>query len=682
MVAVVLIHMVQVFLFGAYKFPRELTWIIGVFLLLMTLGMAFSGQVLRFDQDAYWGLGIGASIASRVPILGPATVKLMLGGPIIAGATLSRFFALHVFVIPGLLIGFVCLHLLMVLKLGINEWPMPGRLVKRATYEAEYHELTKTDGAPFVPYGVWKDMFFAAFILLAVAACAVYFGPFGPSGQPDPTIIQTAPRPDYFFLWLYALLSLLPPAMETPALLVGPVLVIIGLLLLPFLSGEGGKSWRRRPIAVLTVMLIAVTLGTFTHLAGFAPWSPHMNAWSGDPIPDRFLHGSTALQRQGALVFQSKQCRNCHSLGELGGQRGPTLDSVAVRLTQDQLIRQVIQGGGNMPAYGKNLSPAETTALVAFLETLHPAGQAIARDASRDAVLKEGPSYVQPSASGAASLVAADSLDRWPCRNRLSVSPWMDSSAFRLAANLARMARRQLFAWSIFRLAGPWFAVRRFRRAIANGSYVSAPFAHDLRPAAHLAGCAADAPAARPAAAVRANDSRPAFSLATLAEFRRLPRAPGCLLAPGRRRSGRLACSLGVHAGSSIGTMARRRTLLFPCHRPSFLVARCATLAQRRTRATMVHPSLSFPRHAAVRHPLRIFGFLRPRCLPDLSFGAKTLRNFRARRSAMRSRPHVDLCHDHLPERRRDSHASIARLSPNPFHRSPCVEVCHRCASA
>jgi ubiquinol-cytochrome c reductase cytochrome b subunit len=387
MVAVVLIHMVQVFLFGAYKFPRELTWIIGVFLLLMTLGMAFSGQVLRFDQDAYWGLGIGASIASRVPIIGPLAVKLMLGGPIIAGATLSRFFALHVFVIPGMLIGFVCLHLLMVLKLGINEWPMPGRLVKKATYEKEYHELVTKDGAAFVPYAVWKDIFFAGFILLAVAACALYFGPFGPTGRPDPTIIQTAPKPDYFFLWLYALLSLLPPSMETPALLIGPVVVIMILLLLPFLSGEGEKSWKRRPIAVLTILLTAIALGTLTHLSGFTPWSPHMNAWSGDPVPDRFLRGTTALQRRGALVFQVKQCRNCHSLGEAGGQRGPALDSVATRLTQDQLIRQVIQGGGNMPAYGKNLSPAETTALVAFLETLHPAGQAPARDASRDAAL-------------------------------------------------------------------------------------------------------------------------------------------------------------------------------------------------------------------------------------------------------------------------------------------------------
>ena len=101
MVAVVLIHMAQVFLFGAYKFPRELTWILGVFLLLMTLGMAFTGQVMRFDQDAYWGLGIGASIVARVPLIGGPLVDLLLGGPIIAGPTLTRFFALHVFVIPG-----------------------------------------------------------------------------------------------------------------------------------------------------------------------------------------------------------------------------------------------------------------------------------------------------------------------------------------------------------------------------------------------------------------------------------------------------------------------------------------------------------------------------------------------------------------------------------------------------
>jgi ubiquinol-cytochrome c reductase cytochrome b subunit len=387
MVAIVLIHMVQVFLFGAYKFPRELTWIVGVLLLLVTLGMAFTGQIMRFDQDAYWGLGIGASIVSRVPVIGPWAVNLILGGPIIAGATLSRFFALHVFVVPGLLIAFVGVHVLMVLKLGINEWPMPGRIVRRATYMQEYRELTYKEGIPFVPGAVWKDIVFSGFILLAIAACAVYFGPFGPSGQPDPTIIQTAPRPDFFFLWLYALLSFLPPSAETPIMLIGPAIAIIVLLALPFFAGEGEKSWKRRPIAVLTTLLIAVALSTMTHLGQHTPWSPVMDAWSSEPIPSQYVHGRTALQRQGELVFQAKQCHNCHSLDDRGGKRGPALDRVALRLTEDQLIRQVIQGGGNMPAYGKNLSPAETTALVAFLKTLHPATQAPARDASRPIAL-------------------------------------------------------------------------------------------------------------------------------------------------------------------------------------------------------------------------------------------------------------------------------------------------------
>jgi ubiquinol-cytochrome c reductase cytochrome b subunit len=382
MIAIVLVHMTQVFLFGAYKYPRELTWILGVFLLLVTLGMGFTGQVMRFDQDAYWGLGIGASIVSRVPLIGPWLVTLLLGGPTIAGATLSRFFAMHVFVIPGLLIAFVTLHVLLVLKLGINEWPMPGRIVRRETYLRDYEELVHRDGEPFVPGAVWKDIVFSGVILLAIAACAAIFGPSGPGGQPDPTIIQTSPRPDFFFLWLYAVLSFLPPAAETPLLLIGPVIAIALLLGLPFFAGEGEKSWRRRPVAVLTILLAAVALGALTQLGMHTPWSPVMDAWSGDPIPARYLLKRTALERRGALVLQVKQCRNCHSLGGRGGSRGPALDTVAVRMTPSQLVRQVIQGGGNMPAYGKNLNPAETTAIVAFLETLHPAGQAPARDAA------------------------------------------------------------------------------------------------------------------------------------------------------------------------------------------------------------------------------------------------------------------------------------------------------------
>ena len=386
MVAIVLIHMAQVFLFGAYKFPRELTWILGVFLLLMTLGMAFTGQVLRFDQDAYWGLGIGASIMSRVPFIGGGLVHLLLGGPIIAGSTLSRFFALHVFVIPGALLLFVFLHVWMVLKLGVNDWPMPGRVVRRTTYMEEYHHLSHTDGIPFVPGAFWKDLIFSGAILAAVAVCAVVFGPFGPGGRPDPSIIQTVPKPDFFFLWIYTILSYLPPQMETPFLLIVPLLAIAILLALPLIAAEGEKSWHRRPVAVLVVSTVAVCWGVLTQLGTSTPWSPHMSAWSGDPLPVNYIHKATPLVRQGAVVFQAKQCRNCHSIGGSGGERGPALDMVATRLTIDQMRFKVVTGGGNMPAYGKNLSPPEIEALVSFLETLHPANEPPAYDASKRTV--------------------------------------------------------------------------------------------------------------------------------------------------------------------------------------------------------------------------------------------------------------------------------------------------------
>ena len=383
MVAMMSIHMAQVFLFGAYKYPRELTWIAGVFLLLCTLGMAFTGQVLRFDQDAYWGLGIGAAIAGRMPLLGREVVHLLLGGPIIAAETLSRFFTLHVFVVPGLLIGFVAIHLLLVLRLGVNEWPMPGRLVNRATYRREYEEQVQRDGVPFFPDAAKRDIVFAGITICAVLACAAIFGPFGPNGQPDPTIIRTTPRPDFYFLSLFSVFALLPPYTETVLILVGPVLGIIALFALPFISGTGEKSWLRRPMSVIGITLVFLTLGTLTWLGISSPWSPHMEAWSSVPVPVEYVHERSPLELQGALLLQSKQCRNCHALGGEGGQRGPALDDVATRLTHGQLVRQILQGGGNMPAYGKNLSPAEVSAIVGFLETMHPTGQIPARNAAQ-----------------------------------------------------------------------------------------------------------------------------------------------------------------------------------------------------------------------------------------------------------------------------------------------------------
>ena len=137
------------------------------------------------------------------------------------------------------------------------------------------------------------------------------------------------------------------------------------------------------------VLLTYLVIGLLTYAGITGPWSPHMEAWSGTPMKPEFIKGRSPVELQGALLVQSKQCRNCHAIGEEGGHRGPDLSDVGARMNEPELVRQVIQGGGNMPAYGKNLSPAETTALVAFLETLYPTNQKPARDASRAMALGE-----------------------------------------------------------------------------------------------------------------------------------------------------------------------------------------------------------------------------------------------------------------------------------------------------
>ena len=165
---------------------------------------------------------------------------------------------------------------------------------------------------PSYPAALWKDAIFSGANTAAVAVCAFVFGPFGPSGQPDPTIIHTVPKPDFFFLWIYAALAYLPPSMETPAHSDRANRSASRISCLPFYAAEGEKSWHRRPVAVLVLCTVAIRWGVLTHLATFTPWSPHMDAWSGDPVPPRYLRDATPLVRQGAVVFQSKQCRNCH----------------------------------------------------------------------------------------------------------------------------------------------------------------------------------------------------------------------------------------------------------------------------------------------------------------------------------------------------------------------------------
>lgn len=375
MVVMMLLHMGQVFLHATYKFPREMTWIVGVFLCLLTLALAFTGQVLRWDQDAYWGVGIGAAIADRIPLVGNQVRALLLGGPIISGETLSRFFALHVFVLPGLTIALVGFHLMLVLRHGISEMPKVGEPVDPATYREAYEARVHRTGVPFWPDAAQRDLVFCGLALLALVAIALVMGPIGPGGFPDPTDIETNPRPDLPFLWIFGLVSLIPPASETIAMLVAPGVLILGLVLLPLISNGGERAPSRRPFMVLGVVLAATSLGILTWEGATSPWSPVMDAWSASPTPVKYVKDRSPFELQGAVVLQNAQCRNCHALGGEGGVRGPALDDVATRLSYDQLVRQIQQGDGNMPAFGKSLTAAETEAVARFLLTMHPANE-------------------------------------------------------------------------------------------------------------------------------------------------------------------------------------------------------------------------------------------------------------------------------------------------------------------
>lgn len=123
MVIVVLIHMIRVFVTASYKYPRELTWLIGVGLMLLTLGMGFTGYLLPWNQKAYWATTVGTAIAGSVPGVGEFILKALRGGPDLSALTLSRFFSAHIWILPALLVGLIGVHIFLIIKHGESAFP-------------------------------------------------------------------------------------------------------------------------------------------------------------------------------------------------------------------------------------------------------------------------------------------------------------------------------------------------------------------------------------------------------------------------------------------------------------------------------------------------------------------------------------------------------------------------------
>jgi len=366
MVLMIGIHMARTFLMGAYKFPRELNWLTGVVLFAVTLAIAFTGQLLRWDQTAVWSIAVAANQAGRVPVFGPAIAHFLLAGETWGGQTLSRFFAFHVFFIPALIFVFVGLHLWLVLHHGISEPPKTGRPVDPATYRPWYHAMLAREGRPFWPDAVWRDLVFGVGMLTAVVALAVLIGPPELGKPPDPTIIQADPRPDWYLLWYFGLLALLPPSLENVVIVLAPLVAGIVLLLLPIVSNRGERSPARRPWAVGIVLLVCLMIGALWIAAEQAPWSPNFAA---GPLPARVVGEATGPVAAGARLFHDKGCEACHTIAGYGGRRGPDLTAVGDRLTPAQMTWRIMSGGANMPTYAGNLTPEQLDVLIAFLRS-------------------------------------------------------------------------------------------------------------------------------------------------------------------------------------------------------------------------------------------------------------------------------------------------------------------------
>ncbi len=258
-VMALLLHMLSVLFMGSYKRPRELTWVAGFLLLLLSLGMCLTGYLLPWSQLSFWATTVATSSSREIPLVGDIAIRILRGGAMVGQPTLGRFFALHVIGFPLLFGLLVLFHLFCVRRVGISRPPF-GPDWQPAEPSTTFHHEEHPGGIPFFPHYVAKDAAIIAFFL-ALLLGVVFFAPglfFPPAAfEPaDPFVTPKGIKPEWYFLWAYQTLKIFPS--EFLGLAVQGVTVTL-LLVLPFLDGSPERRPGRRPLFV-TAYVFGITL--------------------------------------------------------------------------------------------------------------------------------------------------------------------------------------------------------------------------------------------------------------------------------------------------------------------------------------------------------------------------------------------------------------------------------------
>lgn len=355
------LHMLRVIAFGSYKAPREATWLTGVALLLIVLAFSLTGYLLPWDQRAYWATVVTVNITKLIPLAGD-TMAALAGAPggHVGALTLSRWFAIHVIVLPAAIVAFVVAHIFLMRRHGISgpvRPPVPSGAGAHAA------------GQPFYPYQAARDVVVMVIVAAVLGALAGHGMP-DLERMADPADATYVPRPEWYFLGLFQLLKYMPGRLEIFGALILPGLVVGLLALLPWLDRSPNRDPRKRPIVLGGVVAALLSLVSLT-VAG----------WSDRP-PRRPAGEWTVREVAGAALAESKGCARCHGDGRLADQLGQIAVTRPLPWLQNHFADPEVIAPGIRPLPPSN--EREGAALIAYVKRggVPPSWSAEAREAS------------------------------------------------------------------------------------------------------------------------------------------------------------------------------------------------------------------------------------------------------------------------------------------------------------